>query len=136
MNIQNLNQQELEQLQTLLNKMNEPTPTYQDPVEKMIEDIMENFNWNRVQYVMDYLDWKWGGKYVTVTMLKKEAERLLRGAIESRLIKFQNVHHESGVINATGVLEAEAWCDESKTKIEALNLRFTLDSWDESIDKD
>jgi hypothetical protein len=136
MNIQNLNTQELEQLQTLLNKMNEPTPTHQDPVEKMIEDIMENFNWNRVQYVMDYLDWKWRDEYVTVTMLKKEAERLLRGAIESRLIKFQNVHHESGVINATGGLEAEAWCDESKTKIEALNLRFTLDSWDESIDKD
>ena len=138
MNIQNLNTQELEQLQTLLNKMN-PTTTSTipdiDPVEEMIEDIMENFDWARVQLVMHYLGWRWVSEYVTIEMLKKEAERLLRGAIESRLVEFQDVHHESGVINATGGLEAEAWCDESKTKIVALDLKFVLASWDQSIEE-
>ena len=48
MNIQNLNTQELEQLQTLLNKMNPPQPTkkvYFDPVNEMIDNIMENMDW-------------------------------------------------------------------------------------------
>ena len=138
MNIQNLNPQELEQLQTLLNKMNPtaiPTIPDIDPVEKMIEDIMENFDWKRVKSTMYVLDWRWGGETVTVEMLKKRAEKLLRGAINSRLVEFQDMHHELGVINATGGLEAEAWCDESKTKIVALDLKFVLADWEESIEE-
>ena len=131
MNIQNLNPQELEQLQTLLNKMNEPIPTPQDPVEQMIDGIMENFEWRRVQEVMDYLDWRWRGEYVTIEMLKSQAEDLLRGAIDSRLNGFKDKSWEKGIINATGGLQAEAWCDESKTKIVALDLKFILTDWDE-----
>jgi len=136
MNIQNLNSQELEQLQTLLNKMNPQPQLDVDPIEEMIEGIMENFEWGRVQSAMDYLDWQWRGEYVTVAMLKKEAERLLRGAMDSRLGDFKNEYHEIGIVNGTGGLEAKAWCDESKTKIVALDLKFVLSSWDEEIDKD
>jgi hypothetical protein len=91
MNIQNLNQNELEQLQMLLNKMNSnPTEkVYLDPVNKMIDDIIENFDFNRVETVMEFLGWKWIGdnklEHVTVDMLKKEARRLLKGAAEARL---------------------------------------------------
>ena len=134
MNIQNLNPQELEQLQTLLNKMNPSTQPTIDPVEKMIEGIMENFDFNQVQHAMDLLDWQWRGEYVTVEMLRKQAERLLRGAIESRLGNFRYESHEVGIVNGTGGLEAKAWCDESKTKIVALDLKFVLESWDESIE--
>ena len=134
MDIQNLTPQELEQLQTLLNKMNpQPQPTELDPVEKMIEGIMENFDFKQVQRAMDLLDWKWRGEYVTIIMLVEQAERLLRGAIKSRLGEFRNEHHELGIVNGTGGLEAKAWCDESKTKIVALDLKFVLESWDESI---
>jgi hypothetical protein len=66
MNIQNLNPEELKQLQSLLNKMN-PNPTekvYLDPVNKMIDDIMDEFNFAKVQNVMDHLGWKWVGEYV------------------------------------------------------------------------
>ena len=133
MNIQNLNPQELEQLQTLLSKMN-PQPQLEfNPVEQMIDGIMENFEWKRVQSTMDYLDWQWRGEYVTVEMLKKEAERLLHGAMDSRLNEFKNEHHEIGIVNGTGGLEAKAWCDETKTQIIALDLKFVLSSWDESI---
>ena len=136
MNIQNLNPQELEQLQTLLNKMNpSPQPTEVDPVEEMIESILENFDFKRTQRAMDLLDWKWRGEYVTEDMLKKEAERLLRGAIESRLGEFKSEPHEVAIINGTGGFEAKAWCDESKTKIVGLRLDFILNSWDESIEE-
>jgi hypothetical protein len=135
MNIQNLNPQELEQLQTLLNKMKWiKVPTELDPVEQMIDSIMENFDFKEVQRAMDLLDWQWRGEYVTVEMLRKQAERLLRGAMESRLGSFRHESHEVGIINGTGGLEAKAWCDETKTKIVALDLKFVLSSWDESIE--
>lgn len=136
MNIQNLNPQELEQLQTLLNKMNPTTqPTEINPVEKMIGSIMDNFDFKEVQRAMDLLDWKWRGEYVTVDMLKEEAERLLRGAMESRLGSFRHESHELGIVNGTGGLEAKAWCNEDKTHIVRLELKFVLGSWDESIDE-
>jgi hypothetical protein len=31
-----------------------------------------------------------------------------------------------GIVNGTGGLEAKAWCDETKTKIVALDLKFVL----------
>jgi len=136
MNIQNLNQQELEQLQTLLNKMKWiKVPTEFDPVEQMIDGIMENFEWKRVQDVMDYLDWQWRGEYVTVAMLKETAKRLLRGAINSRFGEFIDESDEIGIANSTGGLEAKAWCNEDKTHIVRLELKFVLGSWDESIDE-
>lgn len=136
MNIANLNPQELEQLQTLLNKMKpaEVQVVEQDPVEKMIQSIMENFEWDRVARAMEYLDWKWRGSQVTVDMLKEEGERLLRGAMNSRLGDFIDEHYELGICNGTGGLEAKAWCDITKTKIEALDLKFVLSSWDELIE--
>jgi len=140
MNIQNLNTAELKELQILLNKMN-PQPTkkvYLDPVNKMIDDIMENFDFNRVQLVMDYLNWKWLGddglECVPVEMLKKEAERLLRGAAEARLGQFRNEHWEQGIIHGTGGFQAMAFCDEDKTKITALDLKFVLTEWDKEIE--
>ena len=136
MNIQNLNPQELEQLQTLLNKMKWiKVPTELDPVEQMIDGIMENFEWKRVQDVMDYLDWQWRGEYVTVAMLKETAKRLLRGAINSRFGEFIDESDEIGIANSTGGLEAKAWCNEDKTHIVRLELKFVLADWDESIDE-
>ena len=135
MDIQNLNPQELEQLQTLLNKMNPQPQLDVDPVEQMIDGIMENFEWKRVQEVMDYLDWQWRGECVTVKMLKETAERLLRGAMSSRLGEFIDESDEIGIANSTGGLEAKAWCDEDKTHIVRLELKFVLGSWDESIDE-
>ena len=135
MNIQNLNPQELEQLQTLLNKMNPQPQLDVNPVEQMIDSIMENFDFKEVQRAMDLLDWEWRGEYVTVEMLREQAERLLRGAMESRLGSFRYESHEVGIVNGTGGLEAKAWCDETKTKIVALDLKFVLESWDESIEE-
>ena len=136
MDIQNLTPQELEQLQTLLNKMNPTTQPTIDPVEKMIKDIMDEFDFKRIQSVMDHLNWQWAGEGVpTIESLRKTAERLLRGAIKSRLGEYKNEHHHIGIENGTGGFEAKAWCDETKTKIVALDLKFILESWDESIEE-
>ncbi len=136
MNIQNLNQQELEQLQLLLNKMNPPQPIekiYLDPVNQMIDEIMDEFNFARVADTMKYLSWRWGGE-VTIDMLRDEAKRLLRGAAECRLGDFKEEHWELGIICGTGGLKATAYCNEDKTKITGLDLEFVLAEWDAEIE--
>ena len=140
MNIRNLNPEELKQLQTLLNKMN-PQSTekvYLDPVNQMIDDIIDNFDFDKVQSVMDYLGWKWAGdeglEYVTVAMLIKEARRLLRGAADARLGGYKNTHWEQGIIHGCGGFQAMAFCDEEKTKIVSLDLKFVLTEWDAKIE--
>jgi hypothetical protein len=55
--------------------------------------------------------------------------------MKSRLGSFRHESHEVGIVNSTGGLEAKAWCDETKTKIVALDLKFVLESWDESIEE-
>jgi hypothetical protein len=127
MNIQNLNTQELKELQTLLNKMNPSQPTekiYLDPVNEMIDNIMENMDWEKIQTTMDYLRWEWRGEYVTIEMLKEEGERLLRGAVESRLGEY-----------SCGGFRARVWYNEDKTHITGLDLSFVLSSWDEEVEE-
>ena len=123
MNTENLNSIELETLRILLNKMaGAPTPkVYLDPVNKMIDDIIENFDFDKVQRTMDYLGWNWAGdnglEYVTVDMLEKEARRLLRGAADARLGAYKNTYWEQAIIHGCGGFEASAFCDEDKTEI-------------------
>jgi len=139
MNIENLNPEELKQLQVLLNKMNPLHPTdvtyVFDPVNKMIDDIMDEFNFIRVQDVMDYLGWKWAGEYVTVEMLKETARRLLREAADLRLGGYKDKHWGQGIIRATGGFQAMAWCNEDKTKVDSLDLKFVLVDWDAQIEE-
>ena len=140
MNIENLDTAELKQLQFLLNKMNPNQPTeklYLDPVNKMIDEILDGFNFDRVQITMDYLNWKWVGERVTTKMLVKEARRLLTEVAGTRLDQFKDTHWKVGVTHSTGGFHATAYCNESKTKITGLELQFVLadwDYWDEHIE--
>ena len=139
MNLQNLNTEELEQLQTLLNKMIPSQHTkkiYFDPVNEMINNIMENMDWEKIQTTMDYLRWEWRGEYVTVEMLKEEGERLLRGAAESRLGEYKETTHETPIMHGCGGFEARAWCNEDKTHITGLDLSFVLSSWNDGIEEE
>ena len=135
MNTENLNLKELETLRILLNKMAgvPQTKVEIDPLYKMIDEIMDEFNFAQVHNVMNYLNWKWVGEHVTMDMLREEAERLLHGAAEARLGKYKNEHWEMPIIHGTGGFQALAWCDEDKTKITGLELKFVLEEWETEI---
>jgi hypothetical protein len=138
MNPENLNTKELETLRTLLNKMaGVPTPRiYIDPVNKMIDEILDEFNFAKVQSAMKALDWKWAGVGIpTIDDLRNEAHRLLRGAANARLYEFKDEHWSEGIQNSTGGFEAKAWCDESKEHITDLELKFVLAHWESEIEK-
>jgi hypothetical protein len=133
MNLQNLERDELLALQQLINKALEQ-PKEKD-LEYMIEDILNEFDFDKVERVMEALNWKWRGETPTLYDLREEALRLLRGAAKSRLGDFKDTHHEIAIINACGGFEAKAWCDEGKTKITGLDLAFVVTSWDSSIEE-
>ena len=136
MNTQNLTQEEVKLLHALLGKMiDQPQKrVYIDPVNQMIDKILDEFNFAKVQNAMFALDWKWAGIGVpTIDQLRNEAHRLLKGAANSRLYEFKDEHWLEGIQNSTGGFEAVAWCDENKTKIIRLELKFVLTSWDEEI---
>ena len=137
MNTQNLTQEEVKLLHALLGKMiDQPQKrVYIDPVNQMIDKILDEFNFAKVQNAMFALDWKWAGIGVpTIDQLRNEAHRLLKGAANSRLYEFKDEHWLEGIQNSTGGFEAVAWCDENKTKIIRLELKFVVTSWDEEIE--
>jgi hypothetical protein len=133
MNLQNLSKDELLNLQDLITKALEQ-PKEKD-LEYMIKDIMDEFEFDKVERAMEALNWKWRGETPTLYDLRETAESLLRGAAKSRLSDFKDTHHEIAIINGTGGFEARAYCNEDKTKITGLDLAFIVTSWDSSIEE-
>ncbi len=135
MNVENLTHEEIKTLHTLFGKLlEEPQQkVYLDPVNKYIDDIMDNFNFAQVRKAMEALNWKWATSNGVPTMdeLRDQAERLLRGAAKSRLGDFKRSHWELGIINGTGGFQATAFCDKTKTRITGLDLKFVVSEWDE-----
>ena len=140
MNIENLNKEELEQLQQLLNKMNptQPTPKiYFDSTNRLVDDIMEEFDFDKVQRVMNCLGWTWvntGMMLPSISELKKVARTLLLTAAKLRLDEYKDEHWEQGIINGTGGFVATAFCNETKTEIESLKLEFVVEEWHSNKD--
>jgi len=134
MNIQNLTQNEIKNLHTLLGKMlKEPKKDNIDSIDRMVDEILEEFNFNKVRKAMWHLDWKWATAadgIPTIEELKETAERLLRQAAEYRLGQYRDSYWELGIINATGGFQAMAFCDETKTRITGLDLKFVLTEYD------
>ena len=135
MNIENLNTQELETLRTLLNKMAiEPKTVKINKTEAMIFNIIQEFDFEKVQTAMNVLGWKWRGEDVTIDMLKTESIRLLKDAAKLRLVNLNDEHWELGIVCSTGGLQAKAYCDVDKTKITSLDLKFVLTEWDVDLE--
>ena len=133
MNVHNLDREEMESLYDLLGKMLNKDEVEKEPVDKMIDEIMDEFNFARVHTAMAALDWKWAvtsnNNVPTMDELRTEAERLLRDAADIRLNMFKDEPWESPVYCGTGGFSAAAWCDEDKTRITRLDLDFIVSTW-------
>lgn len=86
-----------------------------DPFEQKWEEIEKNFDWERVEKVMNFLDWKWYtvDGIPNIRDLKHKAYNLLKEA------------YDNGGYYAVGGFTAEYI-----TKDNFLQLSFVLDSWD------
>ena len=137
MNTKNLNTQELETLRILLNKMaDEPKTVVDDQTEAMIFNIIREFDFLKVQTVMEVLKWGWisaENGIPTTLELRQQSTKLLRSAIRCRLDEYKDEHWELGIHCSTGGFDATAYCNEDKNEIIGLNLQFVVTEWDEDL---
>lgn len=73
------------------------TPIYPS-LQQQQDDIMERFNFERVQKAMHAINWTWMGRPVTTDMLKSTALELMDNVMRARDAGWRSV--------ATGGLEA------------------------------
>jgi hypothetical protein len=132
MKIENLTQEEVTQLQTLLNKLNpvEVKPT--DPLTTMVDDILTEFDFEKVREVMVALDWKWASTHPSVPSikdLKDTARYLLIKVYNLRKDKYNDTHPEVPVQVATGGFRAIALSNDSG-EVDFLKLEFVITEWE------
>ena len=137
MNIQNLNSEEQKQLQHLLSKLSTVKEQIKvDPVDQMIDDILKNFDFGKVQTVMFKLNWKWatedaGLAIPTIADLQECAIDLLSKAAKGVMRSKENGYNpDLGYTVGTGGLEATAYTNSNATEVEVLDLKFVLVQWD------
>lgn len=95
--------------------------------QKAIDDIVENFNWEKVHKTMEALEWTWHdseGETPSVGALFNLAVRLLHDAYDGAEREKVNYTH------ATGGFYARAFVDDETKEIFELRLSFEVCSWE------
>lgn len=97
----------------------------------MVNEVLAQFDFERVKEVMDAIKWHWAGSdgVPTIRELKEEAENHLYSAIEQVLSPTNTEHHEIGWHSASGGLKATAWKNEDGT-LARIQLEFIVADWD------
>ena len=101
--------------------------------EKLVEDILENFDWNKCVLTMKLLNWRWAlleGE-VQEYNLKSRAVQLMQAAING--VKSKDVNFHSSYFSSTGGLKATAWKNRFG-HVTGLNLEFILTDWESDGD--
>ena len=104
--------------------------TNQEKIEaKMIDDVIENFDFLRCHYVMKFLNWCWvhnDNKVPTIDELKSESKKRFESAISLSKKRTRGRSNE-GVVSSGG-LKATAITNSHKHLI-WLELEFILTDW-------
>jgi len=98
--------------------------------QQMIDNIIDNFDFDRVMTTMDALHWRWRGSKDTPTkqeLIDSALERL-RSAIEQVLSPNNKEHKDIGWISASGGFQAQAW-KTKKGNLAKLQLEFIVSEW-------
>ena len=95
--------------------------------EKLIDSILENFDFDKVRNVMNFLNWTWADNEVPSTYkLINSAKRRLEEAYEISMRENRNCSISSGGLKSSALWdEGQVFC---------LELDFVLTSWSEDID--
>jgi hypothetical protein len=102
--------------------------------EKMIDEIIDNFDFERCHFVMSKLKWEWGFNGVpTIEDLKRAARQRMEQAIKGALDKNDILPLNSYYFSSSGGLKATAWRNRYG-HLEAINLEFVLAEWDSDGD--
>lgn len=100
-------------------------------IQKMIDEVLENFDFEKVYLTMKALRWSWATTAQTpppMERLKETAEYLLRGCIDGA-INCKDLKPEVAYLNATGGFKA--YCHLNRYKqVTSLHLEFIVSEWE------
>lgn len=96
--------------------------------EKLIEGILENFDFDRVRKVMELLDWKYleSDEIPTTYKLIRVARKKLEDAYDGALKEEVDYYCSSGGF--------KAFAEYNGQTVDFLQLEFILSDWSEQID--
>lgn len=97
---------------------------------KMILEVLENFNFDKVKQTMECLDWTWRGskECPTIEELKERAEDLLINVV-SGIEKEEEMQPDVAYHCGTGGFEATAILGKDY-KVGYVGLKFVVSNWD------
>jgi hypothetical protein len=136
MNIENLTPEEMMTLKNLLKKIG--TENVDIPGKVLVDEIIDNFNFNKVHKVMEYLDWKVdysNNNVPTIIELKNFARKLINEAISLRLLNYLDVDYNTPISLESAGFKVTVFCNKEKNDIDSLTLYFNITSWDANNDE-
>jgi len=97
----------------------------------MINEVLANFDFDKVHKTMTLLNWVWAGSdgVPTKAELKEAAEYHMNGAIEQVLSPDNKSHTDCAWISASGGFKAMAWRTK-RNKLARVQLEFMVTDWD------
>lgn len=115
-------------------KRNKMKNSPRENIDKMIEEVLTEFDFSRVYLTMKALNWTWGMQpsIPSIDELKRSSERLLRGAVKG-VISSEKLSEGEAYIHATGGLKASAYRNRYRA-ITAIQLEFVVTSWESDGD--
>ena len=122
-----------EALDMLFNNKNEQPAEEEKPKEDpyaelklgIIEDIIEDTDFNDIKSAMDARNWSYSNEKVTIKELTDLATKLLNEALDNVLSRIDDAEEEPYWRVSTGGFQVEAWYDDESDSIEA-SLSFIL----------
>ena len=103
-----------------------------DAEDAMIQNILDNFDFEKCHQTMKFLNWKWGFENMvpTVNMLRTSAVERLRDAMDyAKKAKCP----KSTYFSSSGGFKGNAWINRYG-QIEGIRLEFVLTDWDSDGD--
>ena len=100
--------------------------------EKLIEDILENFDFDKVKKTMNFLGWTWAKlqDVPTTYQIMKSARERLEGAYNNAM------KNKKDSCLSSGGLRAFAEYNKKSKVVDFLQLDFVLTSWESQIEVD
>ena len=92
-------------------------------IDEQIQEIIEEFDFDKVWNAMRLLNWTWHGEIPTINQIKQSARRYLNLVCQD----FYNSNEQSELFYGSGGLEAS--CDNY-----GMRLKFVLTEWDTKVD--
>ena len=98
--------------------------------DKMIEEVIQNFDFVRCQRAMRLLNWEWFGRGIpTIPMLKEASINRLKSAMKGVKDKDNRLSVNESYFSSSGGLKGTAWKNRHG-HVAGIKLEFVLTEWD------